>query len=224
MFCCFTWRNALSIFLLCCALSGCSHASYLFQSPGRIPQKIAATSCSKPVVTVLLAHTSVSVPEGPHQVRSGTTYRVRRHASQLNRTGPKPSKAKWIRLSHREHAQLKGGDSTQRILLLGIPEPVRQRNRGTALLLALLLGGFGVHLAYLGYHGRAAAYLFVLLLGLNLAILGALGSIGGGGMSTLVVLGIILTETPVALSLVDAVRIAINNLQPKNSDYKPEFL
>ena len=93
-----------------------------------------------------------------------------------------------------------------------------------ALLLALLLGGFGAHLAYLGYRGRATAYLFVLSVGLALALLGALGSIGGGGMSTLVVLGIILTEIPVALSLVDAVRIAINKLQPKNSDYKPRFL
>ena len=42
-----------------------------------------------------------------------------------------------------------------------------------ALLLALLLGGFGAHLAYLGYRGRATAYLFVLSVGLALALLGA---------------------------------------------------
>jgi TM2 domain-containing membrane protein YozV len=106
--------------------------------------------------------------------------------------------------------------------------PTRWRTKGIALLLAFFLGGVGAHLFYLGYYGRAIAYLIAAAVGLVvltiafvLAIAAILG--GGGGFVALATIGAIISGAVSLLAMVDAVRIATGDLKPKNGEYYPRF-
>jgi TM2 domain-containing membrane protein YozV len=108
------------------------------------------------------------------------------------------------------------------------PTPTHRRTKGIALLLAFFLGGFGAHLFYLGYHGRAIAYLIATAVGLVfltiafvLAIVAILG--GGGGFVALATIGAIVSGVVGLLALVDTIRIATGDLKPKNGEYFPRF-
>ncbi|WP_125916464.1 NINE protein, partial [Hymenobacter coccineus] len=102
----------------------------------------------------------------------------------------------------------------------------RQRSRGVALVLALLFGGLGLHLFYLGYYGRGTLYLMLTLVGVLLFSVGTIGlfaTILGGSSSGLVgllIAGGILAGIAGVLALIDAVLIATGALQPKNGEYK----
>jgi hypothetical protein len=83
-------------------------------------------------------------------------------------------------------------------------------------------------LFYLGYYGRAVAYVIGTAVGLVfltiafvLAIAAILG--GGGGFVALATIGAIIGGVVSVLALVDAIRIATGDLKPKNGEYYPRF-
>ncbi|MFD1469259.1 NINE protein [Hymenobacter caeli] len=105
----------------------------------------------------------------------------------------------------------------------------RQRSRGVALVLALLFGGLGLHLFYLGYYGRGTLYLVLTLVGVLLFSLAAIAlvvAVAGGSTSGLVgllVAGALLTGVAGVLAIIDAVRILTGDLKPKNGEYRSRF-
>jgi TM2 domain-containing membrane protein YozV len=95
-----------------------------------------------------------------------------------------------------------------------------------ATLFAFFLGGIGAHLFYLGYYGRAIAYLAATAVGLlffALAFVMAIASIygGGAGFVAMATISAVITGVVGALALVDMVRIAIGDLKPKAGEYFP---
>lgn len=110
-------------------------------------------------------------------------------------------------------------------------EPGRTRSKAVAFGLALLLGIFGAHLLYLGYRGRALAYLLSTLAGIGAGLLAiplansVQGNPFGGVLVGLAVLlvGLSIFVTVYLASLVDAVRIATGDLKPKDGEYFPRF-
>lgn len=109
-------------------------------------------------------------------------------------------------------------------------EPERRLTRGIAFLLAIFLGGFGIHLFYLGYHKRAITYLILSLVGSTLVFIGfflfllALFSSGGGAAFVApLIVGAVMLNAISVLALVDAVRILTNSLKPSNGEYYQRF-
>jgi TM2 domain-containing membrane protein YozV len=106
--------------------------------------------------------------------------------------------------------------------------PGRHRTKGIALLLAFFLGGFGAHLFYLGYYGRATAYLTATLAGLvllSIAVVMGVAAIFGGGAGFVgwALAGTIVSGVVGVLALVDTIRIAIGDLKPKDGEYYARF-
>ena len=110
---------------------------------------------------------------------------------------------------------------------------MRHRSRGIALLLVvlpLLVGlPLGLHYFYLGYTGRGVLTLGLLALAF---VLGAIGLIGvlnglfvgvGGGALVALILSLVIVTGLLLQQLIDIVRIAINDLKPKNGEYNPRF-
>jgi hypothetical protein len=160
--------------------------------------------------------------------------------------------ARQLRLQHKRAAQRLPKTLTRRVQLLpmivkqaiALPRvtsyvaakqdptpgasPARWRTKGIALLLAFFLGGIGAHLFYLGYYGRAIAYLAATVVGLvflAIALVMAIASIygGGAGLVAMATISTLITVVVSVLALVDLVRIAIGDLKPKNGEYFPGF-
>ncbi|NML66232.1 hypothetical protein HHL22_13550 [Hymenobacter sp. RP-2-7] len=112
-------------------------------------------------------------------------------------------------------------------------EPVRNRSRGIALLLAVVPLLFGLPLGlyhfYLGYTGRGLGSLGLGLLAFVLVTIGFVGSFGllfggtSGGLFTLFVIGAVIFYALIIQQLVDAVRIILGDLKPQNGEYYPRF-
>jgi TM2 domain-containing membrane protein YozV len=206
------------------ALGACQRASYSFQAPGSalaarsavIPDSIIAAPTKVPSSFGLVLQQLASHPRH-------TSAATRRLPKPLARLHVLPRLAKpavtFLRIAHQSaigQEPLPGASPTHR------------RTKGIALLLAFFLGGVGAHLFYLGYYGRAVAYvigtavgLVLLTIAFVLAIAAILG--GGGGFVALATIGAIIGGVVSVLALVDAIRIATGDLKPKNGEYYPRF-
>lgn len=211
--------------LLALLLSGaCQRASYSFQAPlGSLLLPAAATGGA-----VVPAPAASYCGLSPQQVASRPKLR---HVAVAARRRPKSlARLQLLPLLARQAVVLPRASSrvtTQQEPTLGA-SPAHWRTRGIALLLALFLGGIGGHLFYLGYYGRAVAYLVASVVGLlllTIAFVLALASIlgGGGGFVALAIIGAIISGGVSLLALVDAIRIAIGDLKPKNGEYFPKL-
>ena len=212
--------------LLVATLSSCQRASYVFQRTGGAPHSERATA---PVGPAPIAKDDHPQMARPHQSRSGGPTARRPGVRQRAGTVPMATRRPVAR-----EAAPRPRPATGR-LPVHPPEPgtpVRHRSRGLALLLALLpslAGIFGAHRFYLGYYGAGAAYLLggllgeaLLLTGVTLAFAGIFAGGSAAGAGYLVAGSIILLGLE-AWTLVDAVRIALGQLLPKEGDYNPRW-
>jgi len=105
--------------------------------------------------------------------------------------------------------------------------PIHMRTRGIAFLLALvpalLLFPLGLHHFYLGYHARGVLTLLALGLGFVLAVIGIILAFGNGAFNAALVAAAVLVYGVEIWQIVDAVRILLNKLKPKNGEYYPRF-
>jgi TM2 domain-containing membrane protein YozV len=77
-----------------------------------------------------------------------------------------------------------------------------------------------LHNFYLGYYGRGAAAIALLLAGLYLVLLGFFGGLySGAGLTFLVAIGTAMLGGWFIWQITDLVRIVINKLKPKNGEY-----
>jgi hypothetical protein len=107
-----------------------------------------------------------------------------------------------------------------------VAEPVRYRSQGVALLLAILNVIYlplSLHNFYLGYYGRGAAAIGLLVLGVSLFAAGFTGALFGGEALSIAYVGVAILGGWFIWQLSDLVRIILRDLKPKNGDYKPKF-
>jgi len=105
--------------------------------------------------------------------------------------------------------------------------PTHLRTRGIAFLLALLpallLFPLGLHHFYLGYHARGILSLLLLVAGFLLAVFGIVLAFGNGGINAALIIAALLLHGLEIWQLVDAIRILLNKLKPKDGEYYPRF-
>ncbi len=102
--------------------------------------------------------------------------------------------------------------------------PLRQRSRTVAIILAALSVAYiplGLHNFYLGYYGRGALTIGLIVVGLYLLLLGTIGFLAASSSLTAVgVLGLGMLIGAYCWQLVDLIRIATGSLQPKGGSYR----
>lgn len=220
---CFRYWLLLLILL---TLGACQRASYSFQASGSARQLLPTTSVLDSTAFPALAVPGSSLPayrplasQRRHQRTNALARRLpklltkleqRLILAKLSATGPRVTSQ---HLARREP--------------LPAASPARIRSKGIALLLAFFFGGIGAHLFYLGYYGRGAAYLIATAVGLALfiaAVIAAIVTLGSGaGFVALATIGAVISGVVSLLAFVDAIRIAIGDLKPKNGEYFPRF-
>jgi TM2 domain-containing membrane protein YozV len=216
------WLPLLALLLL----GSCQRASYSFQATSSVLSSslVVASALGAPEPAAMAG---MSVP-APRQSASQLRFQHKRAAQRLpkaltRRVQLLPMLVKQVTALPRVTSHLAAkqeptpGDS-----------PTHWRTKGIALLLAFFLGGIGAHLFYLGYYGRAIAYLAATVVGLvflAIALVMAVASIygGGAGFIAIATISTIITAVVSVLALVDLVRIAIGDLKPKNGEYFPGF-
>lgn len=209
--------------LLGAALSNCQRASYSFRpAPGNVGAQVAGPGAAPAVAGAPAAFFAAGslrerpILTGRPRALRGRTARHRGHAATARRQPAPRANARPFRV-----AQPKARDNAP---TPQEPAPVRYRSKGIALLLAVLLGGFGAHRFYLRYYGEGAAYLgLTALTGLFLT-LGFLGLVfGSTSYSGFLVVAIVLSLLLQGWLIADIVRIITGNLKPKNGEYYRRF-
>jgi hypothetical protein len=104
-----------------------------------------------------------------------------------------------------------------------VAQPVRYRSKGLAILLAILSVSYlplSLHNFYLGYYGRGAIAIALVMVATYLVVLAfAIGLFSGAGLVGLGVAGLALLGVWFVWQLSDLVRIITNDLKPKNGQY-----
>jgi hypothetical protein len=105
-------------------------------------------------------------------------------------------------------------------------QSVHYRSRGIALLLAILSVTYlplSLHNFYLGYYGRGAVAIGLLVLGMSLFLASFTGALFAGEALPLAYLGVAILGGWFLWQLSDLLRIISRDLKPKNGDYKQKF-
>lgn len=215
-------RLCPALFLLAAlGLGACSRTGYVFHFQ---PAPLAQVEAATPPATEGQPAPTEAAANIPALARPALRRRQRQ-----NSAGPP---ARHPAVARQFSARLQAFASASRSERPAGPvrdEPPRQRSRGVALLLALLFGGLGLHLFYLGYYGRGTLYLVLTLVGVLLFSLAAIALVvavvGGStsGLLGLLVAGALLTGAAGVLALIDAVQILTGDLKPKNGEYRSRF-
>jgi asparagine N-glycosylation enzyme membrane subunit Stt3 len=101
-------------------------------------------------------------------------------------------------------------------------EPVHYRSRAIAIILAILAFTYvplSLHNFYLGYYGRGALAIAVLLVASSLAVLGLFGGLNGG-IAFVGAIGIAMLAGYFIWQFTDLIRICTRSLKPKNGEYR----
>lgn len=105
--------------------------------------------------------------------------------------------------------------------------PLRHRSRGIALLLAILSITYvplSLHNFYLGYYGRGALAIALLVVGIYLLAIGFVGLLFGGAPAALGYVGLFMLAGWLGWQITDLIAIITGKLRPKNGEYNPRFL
>ncbi len=105
-----------------------------------------------------------------------------------------------------------------------IKPPLRQRSRTVAIILAVLSLAYlplGLHNFYLGYYGRGALTVGLMVVGFYLLLLGVVGLFAtSSSLTGIGVLGLGMLIGGYCWQLADLIRIATGSLQPKDGSYR----
>ena len=230
----FIRQNATCLSVLC-AISGCGRASYVFKPDalayhGTAPEVIVVAPAEAAATSGIPAATLVPemMPHLPRQIHhrhaAGRTIRdlrpLFRHSVRVAAGSEKTQVASAKRMQPNAPRKAISHQSSS------LSTSPRHRSRAVAVILAVLLGVLGAHLFYLGYHGQALRNLLFTLVGVTLGLLAipianVAGSGLGGALIGVAVLcsGVGVVAAIFVSSLVDAVRILTNDIQPANGSY-----
>jgi hypothetical protein len=203
--------------LLAGSLGACQRAGYQFQPAGNAaPQAITPVPASESAVIRLAAPPPARLLAAAHLPRLHRAARP---------TVARVPRAAW--LAPRLVATARPLALAPQQRPVPVAKPVRHRSKGLAILLAILSITYlplSLHNFYLGYYGRGAAAIALVITGAYLVLLGFLTSIfSGGGMVGLGLVGLAMLGVWFIWQLTDLVRIITGNLQPKDGAYNSKF-
>lgn len=212
------------VLLLLTGLGACQRSTYLFQ-------RVAEPEQPSIVLAPSTANALVVVPVQQPASLVNSTAQLRHQAKHHVRLAPAPVRKVHSLLMVRSAAQAIRTQVAAQSQQDPLPPqvPANGRSRGVAFLLAFLLGGFGLHLFYLGYKGRGLIYLLMTLAALILLGIGALSFVsalfggGAGGYLLLLLVGIVIGSVVGTMSQIDAILILTNALRPLDGEYYPRF-
>lgn len=228
----FSVRRFAAVLLLGFVACGCNRASYVFRADNNgwrgVPAAVFGPPPAAQAETARRAARTPSPAWSKHRARLPAWRRTPQSIARRTRAVEAGPAAQPVVGRPLLPARVRA----QRLPTPEVPEPVRLRSRGVAVLLAVLLGMFGAHWFYLGYRDRALAYLLATLVGVGVgfAAIPVAQTVGGnpfGGVLvglTLLLLGATLVLGVYLCSLVDAVRIITNDIKPRDGAFYPRFL
>lgn len=207
-------RCGLLLGLLAGSLGACQRASYHFQPVvSTAPQALAPERSAESAVVTITAAPPAAAPAESHWRRPHALHRSAR--PRLGRVLAPRLFARPVAAAHIAAPAAQRQEPGA--------QPVRYRSRGIAILLAalLLLGiPLSLHNFYLGYYGRGAIALALVMVGTALVVLAFLESIFAGfALVGLAAIGLAMLGGWFLWQLSDLVRIIANDLKPKNGAY-----
>lgn len=211
----FAIRFLVTSVLLVPSLVSCQKAGYSFQ-PVPIRSHLPPMAADEPLL-VAPVRELVVIPALPKQRR--TFIHVKGQAPR--HTPPKVlTRPLSATLASYSRSHLSSRQSTNFIhRTTADVVPARHKSKAVALLLAVLIGFYGLHRFYLGYYGRGTLQLL-------LAVLLLIVLLGSYGIAVASPLGVGLVTGSVLLGgllmfwwLSDIVHIITNKLQPRNGSY-----
>jgi TM2 domain-containing membrane protein YozV len=212
------------VLLLFIGLGACQRSTYLFQRVVEPEQPSIVLAPSKASALVVVpVQQPASLVNSPAQLRHQAKKQVRLVSAPMR-------KVRSL-LMVRSATQAIRTQVAARSQQDPIPSqvPANEHSRGVAFLLAFLLGGFGLHLFYLGYKGRGLTYLLMTVAALILLSIGAVGFVsalfGGsaGSYLLLLLIGTVIASVISSLALIDSILILTNVLRPLDGEYYPRF-
>ena len=214
------------LLLLASCLGACQRASYTFQRSAATPYQVLPPA---PMVESGATATIMSSRPQPSSLPS----RGRRFARLGGRRAaryPVVSRAKTSLLPRRKLVGAAGHVASQvRRQQEPAPgaAPLRHRSRGIALLLAILSITYvplSLHNFYLGYYGRGALAIALLVVGIYLVTIGFIGFLFGGAPAAIGYVGLLLLAGWLGWQIVDLIAIITGQLRPKDGEYNARFL
>lgn len=211
----------LAVLLSIGILSACQRAAYFLPTTRVAAARLAipeeATARIEPLREV--PHSFALVPRAYRLTPLHSSRRRGRHAAADN-VSKLPAIDK-ISPAVRVSEQVTGRAS---IPATGAELPPIQRSRGIAILLAALSLGYlplSLHNFYLGYYGRGAAAISLLIFGSYLLIAGVAGFfVASSNLAFFGYMGILVLVGWFTWQLSDLCRIINGDLQPKNGQYR----
>lgn len=211
------WRWVL-LALLVGSLGACQRASYQFQPIASTTYQASAPlpEPESAVVTVA-APAAVRLGESHRAARRSARYRVRslRALRVAISSLPRPRAAGAA-------ASVVASARLQRQEPGPVDKPARHRSRTIAILLAALsltYLPFSLHNFYLGYYGRGALAIAIVVVGSSLAVLGLFAGLFNGGIALVGVIGLAILAGWLIWQASDLIRIITGDLQPKDGSY-----
>lgn len=206
-------------------LGSCQRATYSFQVEARYEALVPASdviTISDANVFALPANLQTAAAVAANPIR----HRQPRHCGQVATRYVALRLPRLLPVSGRAAVTSpQSFDSTKAVAQPGADlVPGRQRSRAIAIVLAVLSISYlplSLHNFYLGYYGRGAAAIALLLVGTYLLVLGSLGIVfGPTSLSIIGYLGIGLLAGWFFWQLTDLFRICRGELRPKDGDYR----
>lgn len=214
--------RCLWMLVLAGSVGACQRASYQFQ-----PIDVAVYQPASPVPLGESAVVTIVAPPAAQCSSSQQKARPhRRHAAVRLRIRPIHALRPLVATHAAATASVAVRAPRQRQDPGPVAEPVRYRSQGVAVLLAILSVIYlplSLHNFYLGYYGRGAAAIGLLVLGVSLFAAGFAGALFGGEALSIAYVGVAILGGWFIWQLSDLVRIILRDLKPKNGDYKPKF-
>lgn len=213
-------RCGLVLGLLAGSLGACQRASYQLQ-----PVAITALQTVTPELGAESA--VITIAAAPPATALAQSHRRRLHPFRRS-ARPRSGRVQAPRLFTRSGvAAGAAAPAPQRQEPGPGAQPVRHRSRGIAIGLAILAVTYlplSLHNFYLGYYGRGAAAIALVIAGTYLVVLAFLGSIfSGAALVGWGAIGLVMLGGWFLWQLSDLIRIITNDLKPKNGSYNARF-
>ncbi len=209
------------VLLVAAGMGGCQRASYQLQPVAEaVCQPLPCAPAPESAVVTIAAPPATQPIESQQAMRRQPRQLAKWPLKVRLKTplvAARPSAAAWAATRAARRPQEPGP----------VSKPVRYRSRGVAILLAALSLTYlplSLHNFYLGYYGRGALAIALVITGTYLVVLGFLGSIfSGTALVGLVLTGLAVLGGWFVWQIIDLVRIITKDLKPKNGEYTSQL-
>jgi hypothetical protein len=212
------------ILLLIVGISACQRSTYLFQRVAEPEHPtLGANLATTSALIIAPAKQPTAVSSSEYRPWHQNKHRVRRLPAAIHRADIVPVLRAATLVS-----QTKMAFRPKQGPLPPSDQPVRHRSRALTLLLALLGITYlplSLHNFYLGYYGRGAIAIMLLVAGVYLLFIGTAGLLfAEPSLAPIGYAGLVMLAGWLYWQIADIVHIITGSLKPKNGEYNAHFL